>query len=135
MPVPVTQPVHFRILEDGENIVFHYAFFDTERTIYIDPDLNPNDYPPSHLGFAKGVWEDGNTLYIETSRINYPYWALNGTPQSESVFVTERYMLSEDQNRLDLYMTVDDPVTFTRTATYQWHFLALGQTGGGASIK
>lgn len=127
MPVPVVQPVYFRILEDGENIVFHYSFFDTQRTIHMDPDLNADDFPPSHLGISKGVWENDNTLYIETSRVNYPYYSLNGTPQSESVLITERYTLSEDQTRLDLYMTVDDPVTFTRAATYQWYFLALGR--------
>lgn len=128
MPVPVRQPVHFRILEEGENIVFHYAFFDTRRTIHMDQDLRAEDFPPSHLGFSKGVWEDDKTLFIETSRINYPYWSLDGTIQSDAMSVTERYALSEDQTRLDLHMTADDPVTFTRTATYQWHFLALGET-------
>jgi hypothetical protein len=127
MPVPVTQPVHFRIIEEGQDIVFHYAFFDTLRTIHMDQDLRPEAYPPSHLGFSKGVWENDSTLVIETTRINYPYVSTNGTIQSDAVEVFERYTLSDDQTRLDIYMTVDDPVAFTRTATYRWHFLALGQ--------
>ncbi len=127
MPMPVFQPVPFRFLEEGDDIVLHSVFFDTRRIIHMDGDLRAEDHPPSHLGFSTGDWENDGTLVIETTRINYPYFSQNGTIQSDAVEVTERYSLSDDQTRLDLHVTIDDPVTFSRTGTYEWYFLALDE--------
>ena len=65
---------------------------------------------------------------IETTRVNYPYFDIGGTPQCDAITVTERYSLSDDQTRLDLTVTIDDPVALTEPATAEWHFLALDET-------
>ncbi len=86
------------------------------------------DPPPSRLGYSLGRWEDANTLVIETSNINYPYFHFDGTSQSDAITITERYSLSEDQTRLDLHLTIEDPATLVEPATADWHFLALDET-------
>jgi hypothetical protein len=58
---------------------------------------------------------------------NYHYFDISGTAQSDVVTVTERYSLSDDQTRLDLTVTIDDPATLTQPATAEWHYLALDE--------
>ena len=76
------------------------------------------------MSYSIGRWEDG-TLIIETTRINWPYFGLNGTPQSEKIEVVERVTLSDDQSRLDFHMTMTDPETLTEPATFDRYWLAL----------
>jgi hypothetical protein len=64
---------------------------------------------------------------IRTTAIDYPYFDHSGTIQGGDMEFTERYALSEDQSRLDLQLTIDDPVAFTETVTVNWHFIALQQ--------
>lgn len=74
--------------------------------------------PPSHFGYSGGHWNEA-TLVIETPRIDWPYFYIYGTPQSEAVHVTERYTPSDDQSRLDVHITVTDPEIFTQPATFE----------------
>ena len=69
---------------------------------------DPGTQSPSRQGYSTGLWEDENTLVIHTSRINSPYLGFTGISLSEDVEVIERYMLSEDQARLDFLFTVTD---------------------------
>ena len=73
---------------------------------------DPESQPPSHLGYSVGRW-DGNTLIVETSRIDYPFFDDRGTPMSEAVEIVERFTLSEDEASLDWTAVVTDPLTFT----------------------
>ena len=83
------------------------------------------DRPATPMGYSVGRW-DGNTLVIETRRISWPYFDTRGSSQSESVHITERYTLSDDQTRHDQHVTIVDPATFTEPATYGKYFMALG---------
>lgn len=126
MPMVMLQPGPFRLLRAGDDIVLHSPYFDTERTIHMDAGLDPAEQPASPLGFSRGRW-DGDTLTVTTTRINWPWFDGQGTAQSADVEVTERFTLSDDQTQLEYRMTVVDPVTFTATATRQWHYLALNE--------
>lgn len=126
MPMTMLQPLPFQFIEDGQDIILHSPYFDTIRTIHINDSLNAESQPASHLGFSVGHWEE-NTLVVETRRVNYPYFIQGGTPQSDSVKITERFALSDDQTQLNFHMTVIDPLTFTEPATHSWHYLALGE--------
>ena len=125
MPLFHPRPILFS--EQGQEIGMHLGYFDIQRTVHLDENLNPEEQAPSHLGFSKGRWENERTLTIETTRINYPYIDISGTIQSDAVQVTERYSISEDQTRLDLALTIADPVALTETVTVEWHFLALDE--------
>ena len=79
------------------------------------------------MGYSVGRWE-GNTLIVETSRIDWPYFDGGGTPQSADVETVERFAVSQDQERLDYRITITDPVTLTEPAVIERYWLALGET-------
>jgi hypothetical protein len=77
-----------------------------------------------------GRWEDDRTLVVRTSRIESPHLGFSGIALGEDTVVSERYTLSEDQTRLDVRITVTDPRTFTEPATFEYYWLALGESFG-----
>lgn len=125
MPVPMYQPLSFVVTDNGDTMQLQTEYFGTTRTIYMRNTTEPESESASHLGYSVGRW-DGNTLIVETSRINYPYFNSAGAPMSEDAQVTERFTLSEDQTQLAYQLTVVDPVTFTEPASYERLFVALG---------
>jgi len=68
--------------------------------------------PYSLLGYSVGRWE-GNTLVVETDRIDAPYFYGDGTPQSRAIRLVERFELNEAEDRLDYSLVANDPETFT----------------------
>jgi hypothetical protein len=125
MPVPMYQPLSFVFADNGDTFSLQTEYFGTLRTIHVDNVVDPETQPASDLGYSVGHWE-GNSLVVETSRINYPYFSSGGAPMSEDVRVTERFELSEDQTELAYQLTVVDSITFTEPATYERLFVALG---------
>jgi hypothetical protein len=126
MPRPMLNPHPFEFIDDGDTIMLHGEEMDIVRTIHVADAVDPASQPASPLGYSVGRWED-NTLVVETNRINWPWFDSEGIPQSEDVHVEERFTLSEDQARIDYLLTVTDPTTFTKPATSQRHWLALGE--------
>lgn len=127
LPVPMFHPRPILFLDEGEEIGLHHSYLDTRRTIYLGDEENEADQRPSRLGYSKGRWEDASTLIVETSRINYPFFHIDGTAQTDAIRITERYTLSDDQARLDFELTIDDPVTLEAPATIESHFVALNE--------
>lgn len=134
MPVTMMQPTSFELIDEGETLKLHAAYMDTVRTIHMADAGNRDDQPATHLGHSVGRWED-RTLVVETTRINYPYFDIRGTPQGPSVKTVERFTLSEDQSRLDYHLTVIDPLTFTEPATYEKYLLALDERFAAMECK
>ena len=126
MPVPIFHPQPVLFTEMSANLIgLRHGYFDTQRIVHMNQDMNAETQSASHLGFSKGRWEDDHTLVVETSRINYPYFDFHGTAQSEAIRVIERYSMSADMTRLDFEVRVEDPATLSEAATASWHFLAL----------
>ncbi len=125
MPVPMYQPLSFVFTDNGDTVELQTEYFGVTRTIHLAGAVDPETVPPSPLGYSTGHWE-GDTLVVETTRINYPYFSSGGAPQSEDVHVLERFTLSEDQSELTLQMTITDPLTFTEPATAERLYVALG---------
>ena len=125
MPVPMYQPLSFVFTDNGDTIKLQTEYFGTVRTIHVGSTADPESQPASHLGYSVGHWE-GNTLVVETSRINYPYFSSGGAPMSGDVKVTEQFRLSDDQSELAYHLTVVDPLTFTEPASYERLYVALG---------
>ena len=130
MPASMATPNPYEFIDEGDTIRIRGYEGDVVRTVHMDTTLDPAEQPPSRQGFSTGRWEDDHTLVIHTSRINFPYLGSTGIPLSEAVSVVERYTLSEDQTRLDFRFTVTDAQTFTEPATYEYYWLALGETFG-----
>ena len=130
MPGSMTNPNPYEFIDEGDTIRIRGYEGDVVRTVHMTDSIDPSTQPPSSQGFSVGRWEDENTLVIHTSRMNFPYLSTSGIPLSEDVESVERYILSADQARLDFHFTITDPVAFSEPATYEYYWLALGDTFG-----
>jgi len=126
MPGPMYQPLSHEFIDNGDTITINVEYFGIQRTVHMDNAVDPMTVEPSPLGHSVGHWE-GNTLVVETTRINYPYFNSGGAPQSDNVRVVERFAVSDDQTELAFSMTVYDDVTFTGPATAGRLYVALGE--------
>jgi len=99
-----------QITRDGENIRILLLEYDIVRTIHMGGGLeNPE---PSRVGYSVGHWENDQTLVVETSYINWPFFDAWGTPQTEEISYLEKFTLADDGHRLEYSLTADDPVMF-----------------------
>lgn len=81
------------------------------RTIFTDGRPLPKDPDPTWLGYSAGHWEQ-DTLVVETIGFNNRGWLdVGGTPQTESLKLTERYH-RRDFGHLEMELTFNDPKTF-----------------------
>jgi hypothetical protein len=127
LPVPMFHGRPIQFIDNGQSIGLHHSYLDTRRSVHMGEDLAAADQAPSPLGYSRGHWEDERTLVIETSKINYPVFHIDGTSQSDAIRITERYSLSADQTRLELQLTIEDPATLTETGTANMSFVALDE--------
>jgi hypothetical protein len=115
LPEAMMQPFPIEFIDQGDTIILNIEEWDNSRTIHLNADPEA-DVPYSRLGYSVGHWE-GDTLVVETDRINYPFFNDQGIPQSEAVEIVERFTLSADETRLDWTATLVDPETFTQPVT------------------
>ncbi len=127
LPRIMLNPHPFQFIDEGDKITVLGEEFDMVRTIHMNATIDPDTQPRTNLGYSIGQWKDG-ALEVTTTRINWPYFDSMGTPQSEAVEIRERFSLSDDQQRLNYHMIVNDPETLTRPAEMQRFWLALGET-------
>ena len=110
-PLIMITPAPVEFVEDGDRIVMRIEEYDSLRVIHMNPDVDaPDDH--SQFGFSRGRWE-GETLVVETDRLQEQYFDPDGTPQSESMSLVERFTPNGDYTRLDYRITVTDPVYFS----------------------
>ena len=116
MPAMMNNPYPIEFVEDGDRIIFRLEEWDGVRTIHLSGDGSAENRPASSTGYSSGRWE-GSTLIVTTTRISEPYFDDLGTPQDEAVEIVERFILNDDEDRLDYRVEITDPVTFTEPAT------------------
>ena len=126
MPQMMATPHPYEFIDDGDVIKIIGHEFNIVRTIHMTDVGNSSDQPLSHLGYSVGHWE-GNTLVVQTTRINWPNFSVR-TPQSEAIEIVERFTLSDDQSRLDYQSIITDPATFTEPVVRERYWGALGET-------
>jgi hypothetical protein len=123
MPAAMDNPYPIRFERRGGDIVLRLEEWDGVRTIHLNPDSSAQAKAPSPMGYSTGRWE-GDTLIVETSGIDYPYFDDLGTPQSEAIHVTERFTLMPEERRLSWKAEITDPESFTEPVTmrieWQW---------------
>jgi hypothetical protein len=99
----------------GLTLVMH-ELDNATRQIYTDGRPHPGDPSPSWFGYSTGRWER-DTLVVETIGFNGKApLDIIGNPRSEKMRVTERYR-RRDVGHLDVDITFDDPVVYTRPFT------------------
>lgn len=117
MPYLMVTPYPLEFIEDGDDIEIHFEEFGERRTIHMNSDGPPDNEPFTRLGYSSGRW-DGDTLIVETERIEASHFYGDGTPTSRAMHVTERFTLADDESRLDYHLTVDDPEMFTEVMEF-----------------
>ena len=127
MPRLMWYPHPFELVDMGDVIRLNIEIFNQVRTIHMNQTEAPDDFAGSPLGYSVGYWEDENTLVVKTTDINWGRYTEN-EPLSEEAVVIERFILSEDQGRLDLHIETTDPVYFDDPATVGAYWVAVGHS-------
>jgi hypothetical protein len=83
------------------------------RQVFVDGRELPDDPSPSWQGYSSAAWE-GDTLVIETIGVRDGTWIdWNGSQIGEKARIREE-ITRPDYGHLDIRVTVDDPVAYTR---------------------
>ena len=110
----------------GLTLVMH-ELDNATRQIYTDGRPLPVDSNPSWLGYSIGRW-DRDTLVVETVGFNgKASLDIMGHPRSEAMRITERYR-RRDVGHLDVEITFDDPVVYTKPFTIKVTHLLQADT-------
>lgn len=109
----VTNPLPMIIRRNGEHLLFEYEEWSLLRTVYMDGREHPEHRTHSLLGHSVGRVEDG-ALVIKTARV-HAGWISDATEagHSDALTAVERYTLHDGPRRLELELTLTDPVTLT----------------------
>lgn len=105
---------------DENTILIDRDLLSGPRVIHLDPSAPRGE--PSSNGHSIGHFE-GDDLVIETDNFVAEPWGLAiGIDSSDQKSIVERYSLGPDGKRLNVVVTVTDPVMLTHphTFTHQW---------------
>ena len=105
-------PLPIEIRADGETLIIRYEEWNQSRTVYLDGRAHPANLAPSRLGHSVGRY-DGDALVVETKGVEpglYYDFQSGGGHSADATFV-ERYVIADNPRRLELEMTVTDPIT------------------------
>jgi hypothetical protein len=110
----VTNPLPMQITRDGENLVVRYEEWALLRPIYMDGRAHPEHRTHTLLGHSVGRVENGmlivDTALVTPDRIS----DTSHIGHSGELRGVERYTLEDNPRRLELTLTLEDPVTFTK---------------------
>lgn len=107
----------YKIVQTPELIVVLYESLTMFRQIFLDGRALPQSPEPSWMGYSVGRW-DGNALVVETTGFNDKTWLDgSGHPHSDKMRLTERFV-RRNFGQMDIEITVDDPVMYTKPLRY-----------------
>jgi hypothetical protein len=120
MPRAMTIPYAFEIVENSRNVIFLFEFNRAYRRVDVNgPSRAADDL--QWQGRSVAHWE-GDTLIVETDKIDDTLLDAAGMPHSDALKLTERYSLNKD-GRLENRMRFEDPKIFREpwetTVTYR----------------
>lgn len=107
----------YKIIHTPDLVVILYELGTMFRQVFLDGRSHPRDPQPAWMGYSTGRW-DGDALVVETVGFNDQTW-LDGTghPHSDRMRLQERFV-RHSVGRMDIEITIDDPVAFTRPLRY-----------------
>jgi hypothetical protein len=118
----VTNPLPMQISRDGAHLLVRYEEWSLLRSIYMDGRKHPEHRTPTLLGHSVGRVENG-VLIVETERLTPDRISDSSRiGHSGALKGVERYTVRDNPRRLELTLTLDDPVTFTKplVVTQTW---------------
>jgi hypothetical protein len=110
----------FQWFNDGNVITIDRDLWPEKRVIHLDPETLATQ--SSAFGHSVG-WFENDELHVRSDHFTSEPWALFwGLDSSEQLTLRERYWLSEDGLRLNVEMTISDPVMLLEPVvlTHQW---------------
>ena len=106
----------FKMIQTRTVIAVLYELDNSYRQIYIDGRPLPKDPQPTWGGYSVGWW-DGDTLVVDAAGFNdRSRLDVAGHPHGEALHVHERFY-RRDFGHMDLMVTIDDPVWYTKPFT------------------
>jgi hypothetical protein len=115
-PRAYTLPQYIEFVQNDRELVMLHEFNASYRQIFLDGRPLPDDPNPTWNGYSTGHWED-DTLVIDTIGIRDDMWLdLQGSPITSAAHVTER-LTRPSFGTLNIELTVDDPMAYTRPWT------------------
>jgi len=110
----VTNPLPLQIRRDGDHLVVRYEEWSLLRNINLDGRVHPAHKTPTLLGHSVGRVE-GGALIVETAGVTPDLISDNSQAgHSGELTAVERYTVHQNPHRLELTLTLTDPVTFTK---------------------
>lgn len=116
MPDTMFAPWPMEIINEGDLIRIDATQYNLQRTIHMNGETARDKPETSSVGYSVGRWE-GNTLFLTTTHVDWPYYSNIGMPQSDQVSYSERFSVSDDGRTLNYSITIDDSVVFTQPFT------------------
>lgn len=110
IPTFMFDPGAMDIVDGGDRIHIETSEYNVKRVVYMTQDRP--EPTPSSVGYSVGRWE-GDTLVVDTSHIDWPYFDPYGTPQSNQMSYVERFRVADDDSQLDYTFVATDPLMFT----------------------
>jgi hypothetical protein len=106
----------FQMIVLPDKIVMLFEWTRVWREIWMDGRQPVEDIGPFWYGMSAGKWA-GDTLVVDTVGLDARAWMDQwGSPFSESIKLQERWKRTSKDN-LQLVMTIDDPVMYTKPWT------------------
>jgi hypothetical protein len=106
----------FKIVQTPTVIALLYELDNNFRQIYVDGRSLPKDLNPTWGGYSVGRWE-GDTLVVDAAGFtDRTRLDVAGHPHSEALHIQERFR-RRDFGHLDVTITIDDPVMYTKPFT------------------
>lgn len=121
----ILAPVPMQIEQLEDRVIIRYEYWNAVRTIYLDGRPHPEGQAATRLGHSLGYYED-QTLVIETTQVIPNVTGVPGggafAPSADTKFI-ERYTLNPEDRRLDLELSIVDPVHFRKPYGNQRSYL------------
>jgi len=111
-----TQQRPFELLQVSDRILIVYEWDHWMRQIWMDGRGHPENLDPTWMGHSIGKWDE-DTLVVDTVGLNDKTWLdMAGHVHSEALHIVERFW-RKDHDTLEVDVTFDDPVAYTKTWT------------------
>jgi hypothetical protein len=108
----VLNPLPLEIAQHANHVTLRYEQWQALRTVALDREPRTAT-ATSLLGTSVGHY-DGAALVIETTAISANILTVDGIPHSDNLRTVERYVLADGGRRLELELTLHDPVMLTQ---------------------
>jgi hypothetical protein len=117
MPWALSIPLPYKIVQTRDLILILHEEDTVFRQIFLDGRKPVDDPLPRYMGYSTGRWEDGE-LVVDTVGLTEETWLdAVGHAHSDELHIVERFR-RRDVGHLDIEVTLNDPVAFTRPVTY-----------------